>query len=329
MALRHGDILTLAHPHRDVTAVAIAMRQTLVATGTQSGKIHLWESSIGEELMVLGEAHEELPVNSLDFSSDGSVLASAGEDGRLVLWDIADIEHKVRFRYLEGHGKGVPILCVAFSRASTLMCTGGKDGDVILWGNLGRPVCGRLRGHRSWVTCCTFSADGAYCATGGFDHAMCLWNTTTFTIVSTLRRHTAPLSKIYIAGEGSVIVSGDDSGTILLSRKDGTVLRKLLGHREAISGLVILESAGVLMSTSHDWSIKVWSLRGSCMLSRKAHHGRVLDFAVSADEDFYVTAADDFTAKIVPFIWDDAGALDPEDVAQVDDRGRTVQDAYD
>ena len=187
MTLRLGKPAVLRHEHRDVTAVALASKQTLIATGGIVGKISLWESSEGVELMVLSGAHEaDCRINTLAFNSDGSVLASGGEDARIILWDLADLGAKIRFRTLEGHGSLVPIMALSFSVSTSLLCSGGKDGDVMLWGNLGRPVCGRLRGHRSWVACCDFSSDGSFVATGGYDHAVCLWNTTTFTIVATL-----------------------------------------------------------------------------------------------------------------------------------------------
>jgi len=110
---------------------------------------------------------------------------------------------------------------------------------------------------------------------------------------------------------------GDGDGLVLVSRKDGTALRQLKAHKDTISGIAVLASTGIILTTSYDWTLKVWSLRGQCLVSRKAHHGQVLDFAVSDEEDFFVTAADDFTAKVVPFVWDDAAPLEHGEVGKV------------
>ena len=47
----------------------------------------------------------------------------------------------------------------------------------------------------------------------------------------------------------------------------------------------MLASTGIILTTSYDWTLKVWSLRGQCLVSRKAHHGQVLDFSVSSKDD--------------------------------------------
>ena len=313
MTIRVGEAIELKHPRRDVNCCAIAKEQTLVATGSQDGNVYLWESAEGSLLMTLAGGHTG-DVNSVSFNADASILSSAGEDGRLVFWDLAKMSEKVRHRFLEGHGEGVAINVCLFSPNSTLLATGGKDSDIMLWGNLGRPVCGRLRGHRNWVTCAAFSSDSLYLATGGFDHTVCLWNCTNFSIVQTIRRHAAPVNCVSLSVEGSVSASGDGDGMVLLTRSDGTVLRELNGHKDAVSGIAMVEAYGIVLTCSHDWSVKAWSLRGQCVKSLKAHEGRVVSIAVNSEQDFFTTTADDFLCKVTPFVWDEAGALTTDDI---------------
>lgn len=339
---RPGDVQVLSHPHIDVNCIALANNQTLTATGCGDGRIFLWEPTEACLIAAFEGVHEKA-VNSLQFNRDGTLLISAGEDGKLVLWDLTavvgmgaggregrrgatrdDEDDKgrggeggaprrvsVRHRVLAGHEAGTPICFVVMSPSNTLFATGAKDMDVMVWGTLGRPVCNRLRGHNNWVSCGVFAGvDHNVLITGGFDHAMCLWNMTGFSIIRTVRCHVEPVTALAVSAEGSVVMSGDLGGTVLIWRfEDGAVLRELLGHKAAITGVCIASKSGLLLSCSRDWSLKVWSMRGRCARSIKMHDGSVLGLCVDSLEKFLVTCGDDGKATLMPFVWDEAGDL--------------------
>jgi WD40 repeat protein len=65
----------------------------------------------------------------LAFSSGDLLLASAGGDGTLRIWDVAGGS---LLATLTGHTKGVA--CLAFDRQGALLASGGLDGVVKIWG---------------------------------------------------------------------------------------------------------------------------------------------------------------------------------------------------
>ncbi len=68
-------------------------------------------------------------MNSISFSPDGELLASASRDQTLRIWSLAAGES---LHALQGHSGSVE--AVAFSPDGSLLASGGEDQQVLLWG---------------------------------------------------------------------------------------------------------------------------------------------------------------------------------------------------
>ena len=68
----------------DLRRLAFSPDGYTLAVAGSSGMIRLWDSTTGQELLIL-EGHKR-QINGLAFAPDGSTLASCSHDGEVRLW---------------------------------------------------------------------------------------------------------------------------------------------------------------------------------------------------------------------------------------------------
>jgi WD40 repeat protein len=115
-------------------------------------------------------------VRSAAFSPDGTLLAAAGNDTLVTLWDLTT--GQPRGEPLSGHTDWVQD--VAFDRDGTTVASVSRDRTVRLWDPAtGRPRGQPLEGHTAAVNGLAFAPDGSVLATAGEDGTARLWDVAT------------------------------------------------------------------------------------------------------------------------------------------------------
>ncbi|CAD8121352.1 unnamed protein product [Paramecium sonneborni] len=102
------------------------MDGTTQVFGSGDNSIHLWDIKTGQQKAKL-DGHQT-GVNSVCFSSDGTILASCGYDKSIRLWDVKTGQQKAQ---LNGHSNGV--LSVCFSHDGKTLASSSEYKSIYLW----------------------------------------------------------------------------------------------------------------------------------------------------------------------------------------------------
>jgi WD domain, G-beta repeat len=127
---------------------------------------------IGQEIQKL-ERHTDW-VNTVTFSQDSSLLASASRDETVRLWNSTTDQEVQK---LEGHTDEVA--AIAFSQDGLLLASASVDKTVRLWDPATGQEILKLEGHTLWITAVAFSQDGSLLASASGDKTVRLWDQTT------------------------------------------------------------------------------------------------------------------------------------------------------
>ncbi|KAF1895752.1 hypothetical protein Lal_00037868 [Lupinus albus] len=199
-------------------------------------------------------------ITCCDFSSDGKLLASAGHDKKVFIWNM-DALHTDS---TPGNHKSV-ITDVRFRPNSSGFATSSFDNCVRLWDAANPKYCvEEFSVHNSAVMSLDFHPmkTDILCVSD-IESEIQYWDITTFTFVHAFKGGNAKVR--FQPRVGQVLASAYDNGVSIFDVETSMQIYSLQGHPEAVSYICWDANGGTLASMSPNL-VKIWSLvSGECV----------------------------------------------------------------
>ncbi|MFQ5428767.1 MAG: WD40 repeat domain-containing serine/threonine protein kinase [Phycisphaerae bacterium] len=202
-------------------------------------------------------AGHRTPVGAIAYSPDGRQLASADQEGRLILRDTRTGRPLRSWPTEQSR-----IRAMAFSPDGARLATGGRDGRVKVWRCADGVRLHDWRAHAGPLLDLAFSPDGLRLVTGGTDWRMRFWEVGRGEPAGEWR-HEEWVNAVAFSPRGDRVAAAGADLSIRIGPPTGQpdiVIRT--AHAHWINALVFLDRGRVLASGGNDGAIRFWDAAG-------------------------------------------------------------------
>ncbi len=296
-----GQVLRVLTPPSpsETRCLAFTPDSKVLAAGSASGSIDLWDAGSGERIDWLPHSRARGTVKSIAFLPDGQGLVSAGADGTVQLWDLGTGKYALR------NGNPTSVALAAGQLGAVAVPNSMAHVVLSLSCRMTRPsaeillrVDPRVQNFGG-VAASRLGDSLAIAILRPEDSEIRVMNLATRQVVAVLEALDLDgrVASLAFSPDGATVAAGTDGRTVTLWTPATNKRRVLHGHRGPVGQVAFSSDGKRVVTASADRTIKVWSVKGQELAGFRGHQGEVTCLSLAADGVTLVTGSADHTLK--------------------------------
>ncbi|HWR39293.1 MAG TPA: hypothetical protein VN611_07315 [Patescibacteria group bacterium] len=190
------------------TCLAFHPQRQLLVAGDADGRVFFWRQDTEWPWRMVNMHHDA--VTSLTFSPDGRRLATAGREGRVLLWDFPSLSWQETVKGQKCLTEGI----ILGNDGSIRALSREKSAPLRLWDWDGRGVTNRGIFSPGLFPCLAVHPDREYLVSGGVKGAISLC-AASGRVLSRWQAHSGPVRQLAISGNGRVLATMAEDGELI------------------------------------------------------------------------------------------------------------------
>jgi WD40 repeat protein len=241
------DGKTIGQPWRSngggVTSITVSPDETMVVSGSEDGRLQLWNMKDGRIVGDPWEGHNAA-VKCLDWSPNAQEIASGSQDGTIRRWnpdtgrqiapqieagqgwlntvkyspqgdkfassgciDMIRVWSKDDELLIETKGGGYWVMSLCWSKDGTCIFSGSADGTIRKWGSINGEELVLFQGHNRNVRSLCLSLDERHLVSASQDSSVRIWDLETNQLVGKPLLHDDEIRTLAMSRDGKYVAS--------------------------------------------------------------------------------------------------------------------------
>ena len=261
-----ADILWVTNAHfNDITSVSFAADSLRLASGATDRHAKVWLLPSGNLLRDVSSPNQW--VLSTAMSSNGTLLATGGEEGKVRVWRVNDGGIEWQLPTLNNN----LTYATAFSPDGTRFAD-SRSQDIAVVRHASNGAFALWVQHNNTVSSVAFSPDSALLASGGSDQVARITRLADTNILHTLTGHAAGVISVDFSPDGSLLLTGAGDGTSRLwNVSNGACVRVI----EGAGGQAKFSANGKLFFTLEAGVFQLWRVASGAHITSITNSGAV------------------------------------------------------
>lgn len=221
------------------------------------GALTVWDARTGKKTADLeGHGGERKNVVYADYSPDGRLLASAGADGTVRVWDPSGRKPP---RVLSGHESGV--VAVRFSPDGRRLYSASGDKTIRVWDPATGKELAVWRGHENTVRGLAPSRDGKFVVSASYDGTARVWDAARGEVVRVQKVPGGVVNMAELLPDGRLLTCGRDAYARIWGADGAEPEAVLSGHEGWVESFAVSRDGARAATTGWDKTVRLWSLK--------------------------------------------------------------------